>query len=116
MTNDTAPAECRCMTPPFDYRDFHSVPVGIDTTNGRCGEVSIETCKRCGAEWLHYLVEYEGFTGSGRWYRGLLAEEMRGSLTPERAVTLLEALPWHFYGGSFFHSTGRRGSGPILVD
>jgi hypothetical protein len=109
-------AECRCMTPPFDYRDFESERVGVDETKGRHGEVSIETCRHCGAKWLHYLVEYEAFSESGRWYRGLATPEMLRSLRPDGAVALLEGLPWHFYGGSYFRTRGRRGSGPVLVD
>ena len=107
---------CRCETPPFDYRDFQSTPVGIDETNGRFAEVSIETCRHCGTKWLRYLVEYEAFSESGRWYRGRLTAEMEQALTPERAVAMLESLTWHFYGGSYFRTTGQKGVGPLCVD
>jgi len=108
--------ECRCQTPPFDYRDYVSAPVGIDKTNGRFGDVSIETCKQCGASWLHYLVEYEAFTKSGRWYRGLMTPEIQRTVTAHNAVDVIARLPWYFYGGSYFDSTGRKGSGPLCVD
>ena len=108
--------ECRCHTPPFDDRDYVSAPIGIDTTNGRFGDVSIETCKHCGARWLHYLVEYEAFTKSGRWYRGLMTPELQRTVTAQNAVAVIESLPWYFYGGSYFESTGRKGSGPARVD
>ena len=45
-------AVCRCMTPPFDARDYDTEFLGVDETNGRFGEVSVETCKACGAGWL----------------------------------------------------------------
>jgi hypothetical protein len=104
------------MTPPFHYLDYDTVSLGIDGTKNRGGEVTVETCKACGSRWLRYFVEYEAFSQSGRWYRGLVTEEMLESLKPEQAAELLASLPWHFYGGSYFRTLGRRGSGPILVD
>jgi hypothetical protein len=107
---------CRCFSPPFDFRDFDAEPVGVDQTNGRFGDVSIETCKHCGTRWLRYFVEYEAFSASGRWFRGLLTPELERTLTPTAAVALLQNLPWHFYGGSYFQTTGAKGTGPIQVD
>lgn len=104
------------MTPPFRHTDLDSELIGVDETNGRFGEVSVETCKTCGAKWLRYFVEYEAFTASGRWYRGLVSQETLSSLTPEGAVDALSGLPWHFYGGSYFETTGRKGVGAISVD
>jgi hypothetical protein len=109
-------SECRCMTPPFFYLDYDSKRIGIDETNGRSGEVTVDTCKACGRMWLHYFVEYESFSESGRWYRGLVTSEMVERLTPEQAPELLASLPWRFYGGSYFRTQGREGSGPIRVD
>ncbi len=108
--------DCRCMTPPFDYRDYESEPVGVDETKGRYGEVTIQTCRHCGALWLRYLVEYEAFSRSGRWYRGLVSADQLTGLFPEDAPTLLEALPWYFYGGSYFDSTGRKGAGKVKIN
>lgn len=109
-------SECGCLTPPFSYLDYDSESLGTDPTNGRYGQVTVETCKACGSKWLRYLVEYESFSESGRWYRGLVTPAMVESLTPEQAPGLLASLSWHFYGGSYFRTTGRRGSGPIRVD
>ncbi len=108
--------KCRCLKPPFKGEDYDVASVGIDETNGRYGDVEIETCKHCGQKWLRYFVEYEGFTKSGRWYRGILTPEMQQLLTPENAVQLLESLPAHFYGGSFFMTAGAESSGSISVD
>lgn len=109
-------SQCRCMTPPFNYNDFEIEFIGVDKTNGRFGEVSVEKCKTCGLKWLRYYVEYAAFTQSGRWYRGLASEKLLSSLNPEGAVEALASLPWHFYGGSYFRTTGRKGVGPIFVD
>lgn len=107
--------ECRCMTPPFYYLDFETAPLGVDETKGRYGEVTTETCKACGSVWLRYFVEYEFFSESGRWYRGLVTAETVESLRPEQAPELLSSLPWYFYGGSYFRTTGRKGSGPLDI-
>jgi hypothetical protein len=103
------------MTPPFDYRDFETESLGVDMTNGRHGEVTVETCKACGSVWLRYLVEYEFFSESGRWYRGPVTWEMVESLKPEQAPELLSSMPWYFYGGSYFRTTGCKGSGRLDI-
>ena len=109
-------SDCHCFNPPFNSQDYDSSPVGIDMTNGRDGEVSLEVCKRCGTHWLHYFVEYEGFKASGRWFRGIISIEQARSMSPEQAVPFLEHLPWYFFGGSYFNSSGRRGKGAIRAE
>ncbi len=108
--------DCRCLTPPFDYRDFDSAAVGVDETNGRFGEVSIETCRLCDRRWLRYVVEYEAFSRSGRWYRGLVTDAIARSVQPESAVKVLQSLAWRFAGGDYFDSTGFKSTGPVVVD
>ncbi len=73
---------CRCMTPPFDFKDYDCELLGIDETNDRFGQVSVQTCQACGRKWVHYFVEYEAFSNSGRWYRGPVTPEMQLSLRP----------------------------------
>ncbi len=109
-------ANCRCMTPPFDYRDYDRRDIGIDDSNGRFGEVAIETCKSCGSRWLRYFVEYEHIPRSGRWYRGLISAQIAGVVTPANAVEVLRELPWRYAGGSHFDSTGFRSTGAIELD
>jgi hypothetical protein len=96
--------------------DYDSTMIGVDETNGRFGEVSVETCKACGQMWLRYFVEYEFFSESGRWYRGPVTPEMVESLKPEQAPELLASLPWRFSGGSYFRSQGQKGTGPGILD
>lgn len=97
-------------------RSFAQAAVGVDETNGRYGDVTVRTCRACGRRWLHYHVEYEGFTGSGRWYAGVLPDGADASLTAGSAAALLESLPWHVYGGSYWGTRGRRGTGAVIVD
>jgi hypothetical protein len=109
-----SPDACECLA--LGPRSFDEAFVGIDTARGRFGEVNVRTCHACGRRWLHYRVEYEAFSRSGRWYTGLLPEGADAGLTPEAAVPLLERLPWHIYGGSFWDTRGRRSSEPVRVD
>jgi hypothetical protein len=109
-------SQCRCMTPAVDFGDFDSQAVGIDETRGRHGEVSVETCKECGTRWLRYFVEYEAFSQSGRWYRAIVSADVLATLKPEDSVGVLEQVPWYFYGGSYFRTSGDRGSGPLRID
>jgi hypothetical protein len=104
------------MTPSFDYRDFDSVEIGVDESDGRFGEVSIETCRACGSKWLCYFVEYEAFSNSGRWYRGQVSEEVVRCVLPETALEMLRSLKWRFVGGSAFGSTGFKSFDPRLLD
>lgn len=107
---------CQCEIPPWNHGNFTSRVVGVDETKGRYGEVIINTCKACGRKWLHYAVEYEAFSQSGRWYRGVVSEEQAESVTPESAVAILESLDWHLYGGCFFGHAGKRGNGRVDID
>lgn len=101
---------CRCMTPPFYHWDFEDRDLGV-TSN--YGEIQIETCKSCGTNWLRYFWEHEGFTASGRWYKGIVDDAALSTLTPDNCVEYLESLPWYIYGGSYFNTMGNRGAGSI---
>lgn len=89
--------------------------IGIDTTNGRFGEVNLWQCRKCGRYWLHYLVEYEAFTGSGRYFMGLITPLVADSLSPRGAVDYLNGLDWHLFGGSYFGKKGRS-TGEVHAD
>lgn len=107
---------CRCHCPPFHFADYTTIALGEDRTHGRYGEVTVQTCKFCGTHWLRYFVEYEHRSGSGRWYRGVIASNQIDKIKPEQAVDFLESLPSYFYGGSYFGTTGREGHGQVFVD
>jgi hypothetical protein len=48
------------------------------------------------------------------WYQGLVSQEILKTVIPETAVEILERLPWHFFDGSYFESTGKKGVGQII--
>ena len=50
MAND----ECPCLGGHV-FSTSEQRFVGVDTQEGRFGEVSIWTCRHCGRPWLHYL-------------------------------------------------------------
>jgi hypothetical protein len=107
---------CTCEKPPFNYADFRSSQLGIDHTNGRDAEVSIFQCKLCQRIWINYLVEFEHYSKSGRWYRGIISKKERSEIKPENVVEYLENIEWYLYGGSYFESAGMIGQGKAIVD
>lgn len=62
----------------------------------------IDRCVHCQRLWLHYFVEYESFSRSGRWARGLISAAEAEVIAPADAVAHLERLPRYLYGGSYF--------------
>jgi hypothetical protein len=107
---------CQCVADMPVLRTQTVRNVGVDETKGRFADVTVEKCLSCGRLWLRYFVEYEGFSQSGRWYMGVISEEVAGSVVPETALGVLEGLEWHVYGGSYFKTAGRRGTGRLFVD
>lgn len=108
-----APETCRCATPPFDYRDFEGRALGTDPKHD--GNVTIETCRHCGAFWLHYFIEDDGMPRSGRWWRAPLPAGTAHGVRPETALDHIRGADYHFFGGSYFRSTGRRREVPELL-
>ena len=107
---------CDCLNRPLPFDQYVQVKfIGVDETNGRFGEVTVRKCKNCGQYWLHYLVEYEAFANSSRYFMGLVTPEIAESLLPETVVEYLNKLDWHLYGGSHFGGKGRA-AGKVSVD
>jgi len=92
---------------------FEHTFVGVDQTGGRYADVSVERCRSCGKDWLEYRVEYEAFSRSGRWARGIVSPEQARSIKPEAAADILHGLNWYLYGGSYFDGAVGRKSGPM---
>jgi len=108
--------DCSCLKLPIENTNFASSILGVDNTNGRYADVTVEQCKLCNRKWLRYFVEYESFTKSGRWYRGIVSDNDLLEITPENSIAYIEKLDWYIYGGSYFSSTGAIGKGKALVD
>lgn len=107
---------CECENPKANYLTFDSDFIGIDEKNGRYGEVSIKTCKKCGSKWLHYFVEYESFSRSGRWFRCAIDEKTVVKIEVANAENYLKNADLCFAGGSYFESNGFKNMGEIRLD
>lgn len=104
---------CACEQPDAGYKLFRSRGLGRDDTDGRFADVSLERCRRCGRLWLRYFVEYEAFSRSGRWARGLISDEAAEAMTPADATHYLHERPWYLYGGSYFEGRSGMAGGPM---
>jgi hypothetical protein len=93
---------CVCYQPPFNFKNYVIKELGYDKDYG---DISIATCQTCGNQWLNYLVEEEHISRSGRWWRVLLDKP---DITVNEAKGYIESRPWHFGGGSYYDSTGKR--------
>ncbi|MDH6254050.1 hypothetical protein M2347_003777 [Chryseobacterium sp. H1D6B] len=107
---------CACEKPTSSYTEYRRSELGIDHTSGRNGEVTIQQCKLCQRIWIHYFAEFEHYSTSGRWYKGVVAKKDLSGITPENAIEHLESLEWYVYGGSFFESEGTFGEGKVNMD
>jgi hypothetical protein len=103
---------CACRQPPFPARDYRIDELGEDAHGAAA---SLQTCRRCGAVWLKYLVEEPHFSRSGRWWRVEVAPGREGLATAATARACVEAAPCGFAGGSWFDSAGHAVAAPIAV-
>lgn len=108
--------ECTCEKLPPDYKNYISSYLGQDSTNGRFADVTIQQCINCKRKWINYLVEFESFSNSGRFYKGIVAEEDLPKITPQNSIKYIERLDWYIYGGSYFETRGKYGFGKANVD
>ena len=106
--------QCACASPAAQHdlfrlwRDLDS-----DLSGGRYADVRVQECRLCGELWIRYFVEYESFTGSGRWARGRIDETTANAIQPQEAPSFLAQLPSYLYGGSWFDGEEGERSGPM---
>jgi hypothetical protein len=105
---------CDCNNADCPHTRFDEVRrVGVDHTEGRFADVTILQCLSCDETWLHYSVEYEGFSKSGRWARGLIDVARAQNITPEHSVPYLDSLSSYLFGGSRYDGVGGSRAGPM---
>jgi hypothetical protein len=83
---------CKCKIPPLSYKNYIDCWIGVDKRNGRFADVEIKMCLHCKRKWVKYLVEFEAFSESGRWYSGIVDDSDLQYLTPENAIECIERL------------------------
>jgi hypothetical protein len=106
---------CPCLEGETYFQNLEHRALGMDSADG---EVSVDKCKRCGRYWLHYLMEYEYLSRSGRWFRGVVTPKVAATVKSDDARRIIESLDYYFRGGSAFGGkvTKTRGTlGPWLV-
>ena len=92
--------------------ELESRYVGADANYG---EVTVRRCARCGRCWLHYLMEYEYLTASGRWFEGEIPAELAAQIKAYDAVSLFESMEWYYRAGSAFGGKMVRTAGPLKI-
>jgi hypothetical protein len=116
LPNRSMKRDCDCERIHGLQHSGEQTDLGMDRRNGRFGEVTLHRCPACGAPWLHYQVEYEAFSRSGRWFCGRLDEASAASVSAPTAIATLAALAWYWAGGSYFEGEVSKGAGPVPVD
>ncbi len=116
VSEKVAKIGCVCERLPPNYKNYISSYLGQDSTNGRYADITIEKCIHCERNWVKYLVEFERFSKSGRFYMGIVAENDLPKLTPKNTIMYIEKLDWYIYGGSYFSTNGEFGKGKAKVD
>lgn len=109
--------ECSCLERGPRQGDIsEETDIGTDYTNGRYASVELNRCRKCGRLWLHYHVEYEGFSKSGRWATCPIDEKSAADMKPDEAAEFIDRQPWYIYGGCYWNHTDKRGAGPLRWD
>ena len=115
--SDDPRASCGCAETGPRFPDMQTErAVGTDPTKGRYSKVELIRCTRCGTLWINYLVEYEAFSGSGRWGAAPIDAATAAAITPAEVPAYLEAAAWFVYGGSYHGHAGKRGTGKLRWD
>lgn len=102
--------ECACFSSPQAPR----ILLGVLGMDERYAEAALLVCPTCGQLWLRLHEENEAFTASGRWYLGAISMETARELTAPGARSVLEAMEWYYYGGSYYNGQVGKTSGQVL--
>jgi hypothetical protein len=106
--------DCACLETGPRFPDARRErDIGQDATDGRYADVESVRCTRCGRLWVKYFVEYEAFTGSGRWCEAPIDEALALVIGAAEVPAYLEAAPWFIHGGSYWGHAGKRGTGKL---
>ncbi len=102
--------ECACFSSPHAPR----ILLGVLGMDERYAEAAILVCTACGQLWLRLHEENEAFTASGRWYLGAVTAEQARQMTADAARSVLEAMEWYYYGGSYTNGQVGKTSGQVF--
>ena len=102
--------DCICQTKEVHHA---SLKVVKDVGEHRWAEIDIRQCALCGALFLAFFHESEGFSRSGVWYLLPIKEEQIPDITIENARDTFENAEWCWAGGSYFDGDVHRRSGKL---
>ncbi len=106
--------DCECLQHGPKHPDIIiDRDLGRDETEGRYADVDLIRCTRCRRLWLHYQVEYEAISRSGRWAEAPIDSITAATITPTAASEFLHSADWYVFGGSYYGHAGKRGRGRL---
>jgi hypothetical protein len=107
--------DCACKNEQCPSGAFEITEVWRENVNGITSRIEVWHCGKCDSYWLRYSTEHETSMAWGKWFRGPVSAEAAHSATAESAAEIFRKMPWHFYGGPYYRTTGERSFGPVHV-
>ncbi len=107
--------DCDCMEEQCRIGTFELTEVWSERADGFNERVDLCRCLTCDRYWLRYSLVEESNPSFGYWFRGAMEPAEAIDLTGYRALALLGALPWHFFGGPYYRSSGEYANGPAPI-
>jgi hypothetical protein len=107
--------DCDCMEEHCRVGAFEVSEVWAGREQDLVIRIDLWRCMECRRHWLRYSQVDEQSPSYGKWYRGAIEAGEAAELTEEVAKNLLAAMPWHFYGGPYYRTSGEFANGPIPV-
>jgi hypothetical protein len=105
--------DCDCMEEHCRVGAFEVSEVWSGRDQQLAMRIDLWRCMECHRYWLRYSQIDESNPTCGKWYRGAIEPSEATDLTEEGARALLVAMPWHFYGGPYYRTSGEFANGPI---
>jgi len=105
--------DCDCMEEHCRVGAFEVSEVWSGRERDQSMRIDLWRCMECHRYWLRFSQVDESSPSYGKWYRGAIEPDQAVDLTEEDARALLSSLPWHFYGGPYYRTSGEFANGPI---
>ena len=107
--------DCDCMEEHCRVGAFEVSEVWAGREQDLAVRIDLWRCMECHRYWLRYSQMDEISPSYGKWYRGAIEAAEAVDLTEGDARGLLASVPWHFYGGPYYRTSGEFANGPIPV-
>ena len=104
---------CACHDEECGRAQFEVSPVGAKRQDGMLQTIERLKCQKCGSEWLIYSTDDESRGGWGKWFRASAPPESTEEASFDECLDFLAGVRWHFYGGSYYRTSGERTLGAV---